>query len=90
MKSQACERVHPTMKPVEMLREAVLDCSNVGDIVLDLFGGSGSTMVACNQVRRRCYMMEKDAKYINVILRRMKATFPSVAIRRNGVVESEK
>lgn len=81
--------MHPTMKPVEMLREAIFDCSNIGDIVLDLFGGSGSTMVACEQAKRRCFMCEKDAKYVNVILRRMVSTFSQLEVKRNGVVESE-
>ena len=53
---------HPTMKPVGLLARAVKNSSKRGDIVLDTFGGSGSTLIACEQLDRKCYMMELDEK----------------------------
>lgn len=54
------DKVHPTMKPVAMLENQIKICSNKGDIVLDFFGGSGSTMIACEKTGRRCRMIELD------------------------------
>jgi len=71
---QGCERVHPTMKPLQLVADAIQDCSNENEIILDLFGGSGSTMVASHQTNRLCYMSELDEKYLNVIIRRMLKT----------------
>lgn len=62
--------LHPTMKPVELIAAAVLDNSNTGDAVLDCFGGSGSTLMACEQTGRHCYMMEYDEHYCDVIIAR--------------------
>lgn len=62
--------LHPTMKPVELVERAVLNSSKKNDIVLDLFGGSGSTMIACEQLNRKCYSMELDPKYVDVIIDR--------------------
>lgn len=62
--------VHPTMKPVAMIQRAIVNSSDPGDIVLDLFGGSGSTRIACENTERRCYMMELDPKYVNIIIER--------------------
>jgi DNA modification methylase len=64
---------HPTMKPVELVARAVQNSSRPGNIVLDLFGGSGTTMLACEQLGRSCYMMELDPKYCDVIIRRWEA-----------------
>ncbi len=61
---------HPTMKPVGLLAKQVANSSRVDEIVLDLFGGSGSTMIACEKLNRICYMMELDPKYCDVIVRR--------------------
>ena len=58
------------MKPVELVARAVSNSSNAGDIVVDLFGGSGTTLIACEQLKRRCYMMELDPKYCDVIVKR--------------------
>lgn len=63
-------RVHNAQKPVEMIANAIKNSSNNGDIVLDIFGGSGSTLIAADQVDRRCYMMEIDPKYADVIRKR--------------------
>jgi len=61
---------HPTMKPIELVANALENSSENGDNVLDLFGGSGSTLIACEQLGRKCYMMELDPKYCDVIRKR--------------------
>lgn len=61
---------HPTMKPVSLCAEAIKNSSVHGEIVLDLFGGSGSTLIACEQLGRRCFMCELDPKYCDVIRKR--------------------
>ena len=61
---------HPTEKPVEVPAMAVSHSSKENDVVLDLFGGSGSTLIACEQLNRKCYMAELDPKYVSVILQR--------------------
>lgn len=61
---------HPTMKPVKLIGRLVKNSSRVGEVVLDMFGGSGTTMVAAEQLGRRCYMMELDPKYCDVIVAR--------------------
>jgi DNA modification methylase len=62
--------VHPTMKPTEMLVYLLRNSSKKGDVVIDTFGGSGSTLIACQQTGRKCRMMELDPKYCDVIRRR--------------------
>lgn len=62
--------LHPTMKPIELISEALLNSSQKDDHILDTFGGSGSTLIACEQLKRKCYMMEIDPKYCDVIIRR--------------------
>lgn len=61
---------HPTMKPISLMAEAINNSSKSGDIVLDLFLGSGSTLIACEQTDRICYGMELDPKYVDVIRKR--------------------
>ena len=77
--------VHPTMKPVELCERAVLNSSKPDGIVLDLFGGSGSTLVACSRTKRRCRMMEFEPKYCDVILKRYLALYPDITILKNGI-----
>lgn len=62
--------LHPTMKPVELVERAVINSSKTDDIILDAFGGSGSTLIACEKLGRRCRMIELDPKYVDVIIRR--------------------
>jgi DNA modification methylase len=62
--------VHPTMKPINLICDKLKISSNENSIVLDLFGGSGSTLIACEQLNRKCYMMELDPHYIDVIIQR--------------------
>jgi DNA modification methylase len=75
---------HPTMKPIELIIKALKDVTNVKNLVLDLFLGSGSTMVAAHQLKRKCYGMELDPKYCQVIVDRMQKLDPSIEIKKNG------
>jgi DNA modification methylase len=62
--------MHPTVKPLALVNDALLDCTKKGDLVLDLFGGSGTTLIAAEKAGRRCRMVELDPKYADVIIRR--------------------
>lgn len=61
---------HPTQKPVKLAEKGIKKSSKMGAIVLDIFGGSGSTLIACEQLNRKCYMAELDPKYCDVIRKR--------------------
>jgi DNA modification methylase len=76
--------LHPTMKPIPLCEKAISDASKINDKVLDLFLGSGSTMVASHQLKRKCYGMELDPKYCQVIVDRMLKLDPTLTIKRNG------
>jgi DNA modification methylase len=65
--------LHPTLKPVSMVADAILDCSARGDVVLDPFLGSGTTLIAAERVGRCCYGMEIDPLYVDTIIRRWQA-----------------
>jgi DNA modification methylase len=65
--------LHPTVKPVAMVADAILDCSARGDMVLDAFLGSGTTLIAAERTGRRCYGMELDSLYVDTIVRRWQA-----------------
>jgi DNA modification methylase len=78
---------HPTMKPVQLIAYPVLNSSMTGSIVLDPFGGSGSTLIACEQTERVCFMVELDEKYCDVIVKRtveQLGTAEAVYLIRNG------
>lgn len=62
--------LHPTMKPINLIAQLVRNSSKKGELVLDLFGGSGSTLITCEQLGRRCNMMEYDPVYADVIIKR--------------------
>lgn len=62
--------LHPTMKPIKLLARLIRNSSNQEQIVLDLFAGSGSTLLACEQTNRTCYCTELDPKYVDVIIKR--------------------
>jgi len=64
------KRVHPTQKPIKILADIIREYTDEGDIVIDLMGGSGSTLIACEQTDRVCYMCELDCKYCDVIRKR--------------------
>jgi DNA modification methylase len=66
----AANRLHPTMKPVELIERALLNSSKTGDIVVDLFGGSGSTLIGCERRGRKARLMELDPKYADCIVQR--------------------
>lgn len=77
--------LHPTMKPILLIENALKYSSKVNNLIADLFLGSGSTMVASHQLNRKCYGMELDPKYCQVIINRMIALDPSIKIKRNGI-----
>ena len=77
--------LHPTMKPIELCSKGIQNSSKEGDIVLDLFLGSGSTMVAAHQLNRKCYGMELEPKYCQVIINRMRELDSNLVIKKNGV-----
>jgi DNA modification methylase len=86
LKKDSKNEYHPTQKPVELPERALNNSSKINDIVLDLFGGSGSTMVAAQQLKRKARLMELDPKYCQVIIDRMRKLDPSLVIKRNGQV----
>lgn len=67
--------LHPTQKPVSLLRRLILNSTDLGDIVYDCFAGSGSTGIACEQTKRKCVMVEFDPEYCQTILDRFEKTF---------------
>ena len=62
--------LHPTMKPVDLIGRALANSSKVNDVVIDLFGGSGSTLIACEKLGRKHYVMEIEPRYCDVIINR--------------------
>lgn len=68
-KPRKCD-LHPTMKPVGLVSNCMLDTTKEGDNIIDLFGGSGTTLIAAEQLNRKCYMMELDPHYCDVIIAR--------------------
>jgi len=75
--------VHPTQKPIEVMTFCI-DWAVNANLILDTFLGSGSTMVAAHQLKRKCYGMELDPKYCKVIIDRMKKLDPSIEVKING------
>lgn len=75
---------HPTEKPVEVPAMAVSHSSKENDVVLDLFGGSGSTLIACEQLNRKCYMCELDPRYCDVIIERWENFTGEKAVKISG------
>jgi DNA modification methylase len=75
--------LHPTMKPVELVERAIHNSSKTKDIVLDAFGGSGSTMIACEKTGRRARLIELDPKYVDVIVKRWQEFTGQKAIHVN-------
>ena len=76
--------LHPTMKPIELIANEMQISSNKESLVFDFFLGSGSTMVAAHQLNRKCYGMELDPKYCQVIIDRMRKLDPALEIKING------
>ena len=77
------KRVHPTQKPIQLCADLIQDYTK-GQNVFDGFGGSGSTMVASHQIKKKCFMIEMSPDYCQVIIDRMKKLDPSLVIKRNG------
>ncbi len=73
-------QMHPTVKPVAMVADAILDCSRRGDIVLDCFCGSGTTLIAAEKTGRRAYAMELDPRYVDTAIRRWEAFTGEAAV----------
>jgi DNA modification methylase len=76
--------LHPTMKPVELVERAVRNSSKTRDLVLDPFGGSGSTLIACEKSGRRARLIELDPKYVDVIVKRWEAFSGGKAVLNDG------
>lgn len=76
--------LHPTMKPILLIAPLIENSSKKGEIVADFFVGSGSTMVACHQLNRKCYAMYHDPKYVWTTIDRMLQLDPSIKIKKNG------
>ena len=74
---------HATPKPLKICERGIVTSTKVGEIVLDLFGGSGSTLIACEQLDRTCYMMELDPKYCDVIIKRWETLTGEKAVLLN-------
>jgi DNA modification methylase len=98
-KKPSANRLHPTMKPVELIERALVNSSKTGDIVADLFGGAGSTLIGCERCGRKARLMEIDPKYADCIVRRWQEytgkqaildgdnrTFEQITAERVGVV----
>jgi site-specific DNA-methyltransferase (adenine-specific) len=77
---------HPTTKPLGLITKPLNNSTKENDLILDLFLGSGSTMVASHQLKRKCYGMELDPKYCQVIIDRMRKLDETLIIKRNGIV----
>lgn len=69
-KKQLHNDLHPTMKPVRLIAKLIQNSSDKGNVVMDLFGGSGTTLIAAEQTNRTAYLMELDPKYVDVIIQR--------------------
>jgi DNA modification methylase len=81
-KDSSTKYLHPTQKPIELAGMAIENILEKNKICLDLFSGSGSTMAACHQLNRKCYGMELDPKYCQVIIDRMKKLDPNIKINK--------
>lgn len=83
--------IHPTMKPIALMAYPIGNSSTAGQLVIDFFSGSGSTLMACQQIDRICYAMEIDPQYVSASVLRYNAMFPEQTIRliRNGELLNE-
>lgn len=79
--------LHPTMKPVRLIAKLIINSSNQNDIVLDLFGGSGTTLVAAEQLDRNAYLMELDPRYVDVIIDRWEKLTGEKAVLLNSTAD---
>lgn len=81
-KPSKCD-LHPTMKPIKLLARLIKNSSKTNESILDLFGGSGSTLIACEQLDRKCYMMELGPHYVDVIIKRWEDFTGKKAVKIN-------
>lgn len=81
---------HPTMKPIKLLARQIKNSSKKGENVLDIFGGSGSTLITCEQLGRHCFTVELDPKYCDVIIKRWEDFTGQQAVKINDEIEMEK
>ena len=88
-KDRGSEYKHPTQKPAALGQRAIENSSKPNDLVLDLFGGSGSTLIACEQTGRRCAMMELDPIYCDVIVRRWEQFTGQTATRATDAMAAD-
>ena len=79
----AQNKVHPTQKPIKVITWILDKYSKENDLIVDIYGGSGSTLIACEQLNRKCYMMELDPHYIDVIIQRWENFTGEKAIKLN-------
>ena len=82
-------KLHPTVKPVQLIRDAILDCSKQGDIILDCFGGSGSTLLAAEKTKRCARLIELEPGYCDVILHRYEQLTGKQAVRLSEVSDGQ-
>jgi len=85
LKKDSRNEYHPTQKPIELPSRAIENSSKLKDIIYDCFLGSGSTMVAAHQLNRKCYGMELEPKYCQVIVNRMRNLDSNLVIKKNGI-----
>jgi len=78
-------KMHPTVKPVAMIQDAILDCTKVNALILDVFGGSGSTLIAAENSDRVANIIELDPKYVDVMIRRWQDATKKFATNQDGV-----
>jgi DNA modification methylase len=83
-------KLHPTVKPVALIQDAILDCTKRGQIVLDSFGGSGSTLIAAERAHRKAFLMELEPKYVDVIVRRYQELTGDDAVHADGMTFAQK
>lgn len=76
-------RIHPNQKPIQLMMDLIREVSDEGDTILDLFGGSGSTLIACEQLNRKCFMMEISELYCDVIINRWEQYTNKKAVKIN-------
>lgn len=82
--ADARHRVHPTQKPVSLLTDILKQWGEKADLVVDLYGGSGSTLIACDQLKKTCYICELEPHYCDVILKRWEDLTDGKAVLLNG------
>jgi len=80
--------LHPTMKPVELVKRAIQNSSKSRDIVLDLFGGSGTTLIACEKTNRQARLIELDPKFVDVIVKRWEEYTGEKAVLSNRELDA--